>query len=299
MAESDRSNKDGSFAGLQSPEIKTGTKGNVIDRGDGYTKPGANGVIKPTDLSFFNGAVAHGVNTADPYVSGYSYISWITVPRWIDGVQATNNSSTFRYLCEKNFKGFSGLSNIDLEVGAVTGGFTANELMFATKLGQKPSEFTLKYQEQSGSPLTQHYNRWVGGIRDPRTGIATYPKEYDLEYHSFNHTGTLLYVNTRPDADNTDKNIIEFAALFTHVMPKRILLEHFGFDGPGDHDLKEVEMPFSGYMNFGASIDNFAYTWLKETMWHPEGYIHENKSGSAVYEMIGASIAARENINPV
>jgi hypothetical protein len=150
---------------------------------------------------------------------------------------------------------------MQMETKGVTAGFTQNELSFASGGVQKSEGFTLRYQEKSGAPETKVYNGWVSGIRDPKTGIATYPKKSGLAYHSDNHTGILLYVVTRPDADNfgkgPDQTNIEFAALWTNVMPTKILLNHYNFEA-GSHDTAESEQEFKGYLNIGAAVERFA-----------------------------------------
>lgn len=150
----------------------------------------------PGNEGFFNGYVHHGENMKDPYVSGYAFIKWIKVPSWLESDQGAR----FKQLTERNFKGLSGLSDMQMDTGAVTAGFTNNELSFAKGTVQKAEGFTLKYQINSGADIDRIYNEWVSGIRDPKTGIATYPRKSGLPYHSNNHTGILLYVVTRPDA---------------------------------------------------------------------------------------------------
>ena len=205
--------------------------------------------------NFFNGYTPTGKNAHDPYISGFAFIKWISVPIWIP------TAPEFKALSEKNFKSFSGINDIQMGTEGVRAGFTGNEIHYAKDI-TKSGEFTMKYQEQSGSPLSKIYNAWVSGIRDPKTGIATYPKANGLEYHSSNHTGVLLYVVTRPDADNFNggKNI-EFAALFTKVMPTKIPLNHFNFES-GSHDLAEPEQEFKGYMHIGEKVENFAAQYM-------------------------------------
>lgn len=228
----------------------------------------------PMNDNFFTGSLQTGANSFDPYVSGYAFIFWLKTPKWI------LNGDSFKKFSQKNFKSFQGLSNIDLETEGLKMGFTGNETHYTKSIGNKPAEFTLKYQEHSGSPHTATYNHWVSGIRDPRTGIATYPKEFGLEYHSSNHTGTLLYVVTRPDANNFEGKNIEFAALWTHVQPKRINLEHFQYE-QGSHDVSDLDQPFSGYMSFGPKVTDFAagyvsgsnkYQFLTESDFNIEQY---------------------------
>ena len=204
----------------------------------------------PTNV--FNGYVPQGKDAHDPYISGYAFIKWLSVPKWID--------QNFKDFSERNFKAFSGVNDITMDTAGVTAGFTRTELAFDTNI-TKTGDFTLKYQEHSGSPLTSIYNAWVSGIRDPKTGIATYPKEANLPYHSSNHTGTLLYVVTRPDADNFEGKNIEFAALFTRCMPTKIPLNHFNFES-GSHDPTELDQEFKAYMHIGAAVEDFAAKYI-------------------------------------
>lgn len=216
----------------------------------------------PTDGTLFTGSIKTGKESFDPYVSGFSFIKWINLPTWI-------NNNDFRTFTEKNFKSFQGISNIELETEGIKNGFTTNEFHYTKTIGNKSSEFTLKYQEHSGSPLTRIYDQWVSGIRDPKTGIATYPKETGLAYHSSNHTATLLYVVTRPDADNftgADFGNIEKVFLWTHVQPKRINLEHYNYES-GTHDFFELEQTFSGVLHFGEAVDNWGAQYIRDKVY--------------------------------
>jgi hypothetical protein len=214
----------------------------------------------PSRDSFFNGYVGHGANSKDPFVGGFAFIKWIKIPTFMERLDS-QAARDFKLLSEKNFKGFSGLSDLQMDTGAITAGFTNNELSHAKGTVQKPEGFTLKYQVKSGSDLDMFYRSWVGGVRDPKTGIATYPRQTGLPYHSDNHTGILLYVVTRPDADNfgkgADGSNIEFAALYTNVLPTKINLDHFNFES-GSHEFAEKEQEFKGMMHFGPAVDKFA-----------------------------------------
>ena len=213
-----------------------------------------------TATNFFTGSLQHGVGTHDPYVTGYAFILWLHVPKWL------SNVAEFKALSQKNFKSFSGLQNIQLETEGLRGGFTVNELHYAKSLGAKPSEFNLKFQAHSGAPMERLYNEWVSGIRDPKTGVALYPKKAGIPYHSSNHTGTLLYVVTRPDADNFEGKNIEHASLWTHVEPKTIHLEHYNFES-GNHDFSELEQTFSGQFHFGEEVEAFAASYVAQRIY--------------------------------
>lgn len=238
-----------------------------VSNTDGSTTQAA---ITHSGTNFFSGYLQTHENR-DPYVSGYAFIKWLKVPSWITtqsqtGLNdfASSVGNEFTTLSETNFKSFSGLGTMQLDVGALTVGFTGNETSFAKGTMQKAEGFTLKYQVTSGSDLCTYYNHWVGGIRDPKTGIATYPKDYGLEYHSKNHTGILLYVVTRPDADNWKANIIEFASVYTNVMPTKIIQDHFNFEG-GSHEFAEVEQEFKGYMHYGREVTKLAYAYMSKS----------------------------------
>lgn len=216
----------------------------------------------PTGGTIFNGSMRTGVGSFDPYVSGFAFIHWVRLPTWIP-----NNE--FRTYTQKNFKALQGIQNIELETEGVKNGFTTNEFHYTKTIGNKSSEFTLKYNEQSGSPLTRIYNHWVSGIRDPKTGIATYPAETGLPYHSDNHTAALLYVVTRPDANNfggANTGVLEKAFLFTHVQPKRINLEHYNYES-GNHEFFELEQQFSGMMHFGEHVDTWADAYIRDKVY--------------------------------
>ena len=215
----------------------------------------------PATTNFFTGSLQTGQNSFDPYVSGYAFIIWLKTPSWLP------NGDVFKQYSQKNFKSFQGHQNIDLETEGTKMGFTQNETHYTKGIGAKSAEFTIKYQAHSGAPMTPCYNSWVSGIRDPKTGISTYPKQYGLEYHSNNHTGTLLYVVTRPDADNFGGRNIEFASLWTHVQPKRINLEHYNYE-QGSHDFFDLDQPFSGYMSIGQQVEKFAASHIP-TRIHP------------------------------
>ena len=243
--------------------------------------------VNHPDSSFFNGYFqTHDLR--DPYVGGYSFIRWLKVPAWISSRQSgekagSDNNNEFTKLSESNFKSFSGLGSMQLDTGPLTMGFTANETSFAKGTMQKAEGFTLKYQVSSGSDLCSYYNNWVSGIRDPKTGIATYPKDYSIPYHSKNHTGTLLYVNTRPDADNWEDDIIEFAAIYTNVFPTKIVQDHFNYEG-GSHEFAEVEQEFKGYMHYGREVTEYAQKIMKSDSYKPKFYTENEFTDASKYD---------------
>jgi hypothetical protein len=196
----------------------------------------------------------------DPLITGYAFVKWYDLPTWV-----TDFNSQFTNLTEKNLRAFDLPGDIEINKISSQAGFSTEETEFAGSIG-KPTGFQMTHKEFSGSPIRHAYSHWVSGIRDPKTGVATYPLFSGLEYAAVNHTGSLLYVMTRPDATNFDNAaIIEFAAYFTNVMPTKIPLGHLNFSA-GSNDAQEIQMSFTGMMHFGQSVTAFAAAEMQTTI---------------------------------
>ena len=207
---------------------------------------------------FFQGQFQSDTIVRDPLVSGFAFVKWLNVPRWI-----TDEYKDFTAITEKNLRAFGGLNDIDMNTFAIQEGFTGSENHFAGG-AQMFQGFSMTHREYSGSPIRNAYSHWVTGVRDPVTGVATYPKNYDLEYTAANHTGELLYIMTRPDADNVgNSKIIEFACLYTMVMPTRMHLSHLNFTS-GTNDGAELEQQFVGVPHISPAVDELAAEQLSK-----------------------------------
>ena len=226
-------------------------------------KPSSN--IQPFNYSaastntFFQGQFQSDTIVRDPLVSGFAFIRWLSVPGWV-----TKEYPDFQAMTEKNLRAFGGLNDIDMSTFAIQEGFTGSENQFAGG-AQMFQGFTMTHREYSGSPVRNAYTHWVTGVRDPVTGVATYPKNYpEFEYTAKNHTAELLYIMTRPDADNvSNSKIIEFACLYTMVMPTRIHLSHLNFTA-GTNDGTELEQQFVGVPHISPAVDELAIQELKK-----------------------------------
>lgn len=202
--------------------------------------------------NFFQGQFQSDTIQKDPLVSGFAFIKWLNVPDWV-----SKEYGSFQKMTEKNLRAFSGINDIDMNTFAIQEGFTGSENMFAGG-AQMFQGFSMTHREYSGSPIRNAYTHWVTGVRDPVTGVATYPKKYQKEYSAKNHTGELIYIMTRPDADNTgNAKIIEFACLYTMVMPTKVPMGHLNFTA-GSNDGTEIEMTFVGVPHIGANVNEIA-----------------------------------------
>ena len=208
---------------------------------------------RANQAAFFRGSFDSKNLSRDPFVTGYAFIKWLSVPDWVE----QDEYADFKAWSEKNFRAFSGLSAIDMNTFALNEGFSNSENMFAGS-SQMPQGFSITHNEYSGSPIRNMYTKWASGVRDPVTNIATYAKEYDKEYSARNHTGELIYIVTRPDANNSGKKtIIEFAVLYTNVMPTRIPLDHMNYTA-GTNDAVQIEMAFTGRPHISPLVDQLA-----------------------------------------
>lgn len=207
--------------------------------------------------TFFHGQFQSKNIVRDPLVSGFAFIKWLKVPTWVE-----KEYPAFRAQTEKNLRAFSGINDIEMSTFAIQEGFTGSENMFAGG-AQMFQGFSMTHREYSGSPIRNAYTHWVSGVRDPVTGIARYPKDYQTEYSAANHTGELIYIMTRPDADNVgNSKIIEFACLYTMVMPTKIPLGHLNFTA-GTNDGAEIEEPFIGVPHISPAVDEIAMEQIK------------------------------------
>lgn len=214
---------------------------------------------KATNNSFYNGTLNFNQLDYDPLVTGYAVIIWDKLPSWVE-----SEYPGFKALTQKNFIALSGIEDFQIETQEWQYGFNNNTYNTAVGITKNNQEFTITHKEFSGSPIKNAYQHWTTNIFDPETGISPYGRMYGLDFKAMNHTGSLLYIVLRPDANNIEKNNIEFAAYFTNVFPKKTPLSHFEFQ-QGTRDHVQIEIPFSGVMHISAAVDNYAKEKLKES----------------------------------
>lgn len=211
-----------------------------------------------TRADFYNGTTNTNDLFFDPLITGYSIIIFTRFPTWVRSVYPDAP-----ILLQKNFAGFDGNNDMELGTADVQEGFSQNAYQIAQNIGAKPNNFSLKHLEYSGSIIGQIYTLWVTGIRDPDTGIATYPQRFGLDYAAFNHTAELMYISLRPDANNIERPIVEFASYWTACFPKKIPISHFNYTKASQTAPIEIDMPWSGVMHIGPGVDQAAYALLK------------------------------------
>ena len=201
----------------------------------------------------------------NPFVQGYAYWIWTKLPKFFSEEMAKK----FKAMTEKNFKSFSGLSNITMDTDSVTGGFAGNTYDVATNLKKPDGSFTLKHQEYMGSPIRKLYEYWIYGIRDIETGLATYHGKIangTLQYSIANHSAEGIYIVTDPSgalgAQSANGNPIEYACYYTNIVPTDIPQDHLNYSA-GDHGLTEIDIPFKGVWHRSEKVNTLAKSLLK------------------------------------
>jgi hypothetical protein len=216
--------------------------------------------IKGANSTFFTG-VDDLINlNFDPLITGYAFIYWVQLPSWFE---KDPDLKYFKEMTQKNFRDFSGITEMTLTTQTQQTGFNANEFDVVAGITKGNTDFSIGHKEFSGSVMRKLYQKWVSYIRDPRTGIALYPKLFGIEYGARNHTGQLLYVVVRPDVTNTDKEIVEFAAFYSNVMPTSIPIGNFDFS-LGNQESPTITIPFKGFIEVGPDVEAYASKILRE-----------------------------------
>lgn len=225
-------------------------------------------LIAGTNNSIFTGVDDQVNKYLDPIVTGYAFIYWVSLPSWFE---KDPDLKYFKQMTQTNFRSFQGVDAVELQTAAVQTGFAAHEINVATGIQRANTDFSIGHKEYSGSPMTKMYQKWISMIRDPRTGIAIYPKLYGVDYGARNHSGQLLYIMTRPDVTNVTKNIVEYACLYSNVIPLNVPLDTLYNFELGTQDSPTIDIQFRGFPEFGPNVNEYAKKILATKIMNTEG----------------------------
>jgi hypothetical protein len=218
--------------------------------------------------SFFTGVDNEVDRWLDPYVNGYAFIYWVSLPSWFEKDEDLKH---FKRLSQVNFRSFSGISPFELQTAAVNTGFANHEMNVVTGIQRGNTDFTIGHKEYSGGVMRKMYQKWISLIRDPRTGIALYPKLFDVDYGARNHSAQLLYIVVRPDVNNVGKNIVEYAAFYSNVIPTNVPLDSLYNFEIGSQDSPVIDINFKGFPEIGPNVDAYAQKILREQIMSKDG----------------------------
>lgn len=197
----------------------------------------------------------------NPYETGYAAFIICQMPRFIEELAKANASykklvANWQHIIEYEFKSFDGLEAMSADT--ITLGDDLNSINVISKVNmQSASEFSLTYDEKSGSPLTKFAKLYLTGIKDPRTQVKTYHGLIGKLNPGFeNEVFTFLFIAT----DNTMRNV-EAAYLIIGAQLNSADTDMYNYT-KGDIGKREVTVKFSGYPITSTYIDKAAQTML-------------------------------------
>lgn len=202
-----------------------------------------------------------------PYETGYAAFIICQMPTFIEKLHEKNKNyeeiiDTWKQIIEFEFKSFDGLQDISVET--MTLGDDLNNINVINKVNmQSASEFTLTYEEKTGTPLTKFARLYLTGIKDPRTQVKT--------YHGLIHSGQLspgfehevfsfLFINT----DNTMMNV-EAAYLIIAAQLNSADTDMYNYT-KGDINKRDVQVKFNGYPIQSTEIDHAAQKLIRHLL---------------------------------
>lgn len=200
----------------------------------------------------------------NPYETGYACFIVCGIPKFIEALARARSEyealvENWIHIIEYEFKTFDGLQDMSADTYGL--GDDLNTLNIISKVNmQSATEFTLTYDEKSGSPLTKFAKLYLTGIKDPRTQVKTYHGLIHggvMEPGFENEVFTFLYINT----DNTMREV-EAAYLLIACQLQSADTDMYNFT-KGDINKREVSVKFSGYPITSSLVDMAAADMMK------------------------------------
>ena len=200
----------------------------------------------------------------NPYETGYAAFIICEMPRFIELLAKKNVNyeklmKNWAHIIEYEFKSFDGLEAMSADT--IQLGDDLNSINVISKVNmQSASEFTLTYDEKSGSPLTKFAKLYLTGLKDPRTQVKTYHgliHSDQLEPGFENEVFTFLFIA----CDNTMREV-EAAYLLIGCQLNSADTDMYNYT-KGDIGKREVSVKFSGYPIQSSYIDEAASDMLR------------------------------------
>ena len=223
---------------------------------------------KPRDLtgySLMTGTTDFGnLVQFNMYESGYAALFVVKIPKYLEKLADAEPKyadliNNYKHILEREFKSLDGIEQISTETLQISDGI--NEINVIGKVTmQGGTDFSMTYQEKSGSPITRLHELYLRGIRDPRGGQV---KHYHglieqglLEPGYENETFTLLYVVT----DNTMRSI-EKAYMIIGAQITNAAADIYEYT-KGTIEFKDVTVTMNGFPITSNEIDKKAQQYL-------------------------------------
>lgn len=227
------------------------------------------------------------------YESGYAALICVKIPRFLEKLADTNEYyasliNNFKHILEREFKSLDGIEDISSEELEINDGI--NNMTVTGKVTmQGGSEFSMRLQEKSGSPITRTIELYLRGIRDPRgaqvkhyhgliqSGVMSLD---DVGFES--ETFTFLYIVT----DNTMLQI-EKAYMLVAAQPTSAKTSIYNYE-KGTIEFQDVDVAFRAFPVTSNTIDKKAQAYLD--------WLH--KSGTLIVNSSNFDYTGTEHLNP-
>ena len=216
--------------------------------------------LKPKSISeytSFRGVVDFSqIGKFNQYETGYSYLQVLKMPNFLTKLCTLNNDfkpiyDSFKNMLEYEFRGLTGLPDIDSESYSITDGINEQQLISKVTM-QTSIEVSMNYFDRQGSLITKFTEYYLTGIKDKMTQAKTYHgliKYGTLEPSLENEVFTLLYVVT----DNTMLRV-ERAVLLANAQLTRAETSMYD-SNRGDISNVEKTLTFRCFPIMGTAVD--------------------------------------------
>lgn len=197
------------------------------------------------------------------FEGGNSLLAVINAPYFMTANPDTKKLITmFCNALESEFKGIDGLGNIESEASTISDGIT--ELEMITKVTEPGSTtVTINVNEKVGRLYTRTQEKYLRGIRDPKSQVRTYNGLFNtmkdlrpsFQYEVFN----LLYIVM----DNSWR-YVEDAYILLNAQLTSAELSEIANTTRGQNDFKEIPIEFKCLPIRGKYVDKLACEYLTE-----------------------------------
>lgn len=218
--------------------------------------------VRPKNISqytSFRGVVDFSqIGRFNQYEGGYAYLQVISMPPYLKmrAEMDPNNYGliykSFKDLIENEFRGFSGIPDIESETATITDGI--NEAQIINKVTMQTSvELSARYYERQGGLIAGFTEDYLTGIKDKNTQARTYHgliKNGLMEPDYQNEVFTLMYIIT----DNTMLRV-EKAYLLANAQLVRSPNGDLYSSERGTYENKELDVTFRCFPITGNIVD--------------------------------------------
>ena len=230
----------------------------------------------------------------NPYMTGYAAFIVCQVPKFIRVLAAMNPYyrsllDNWVHLVEFEFKSFEGLEPMSAENTQL--GDDLNNINIITKVNmQSGSEFSLTYDERSGSIFTKFNRLFLSGIRDPRTQVRSYhglihSNQMDPGFE--NECFTFLFINT----DDTMREV-EQAVLIVAAQLNNADTDIYNYT-KGDIGKKDITVKFNGYPIYNNAYVDMVARDMMAFLLSKEAGARQIIINSNNYNYTGLDLAAK------